>query len=67
LAGSVALVCIGLDAVLCRWFGIVPELVRVRFGFDPLLVRFKLLIRKAGSLSFRFSSGFGSLLIRPDF
>jgi hypothetical protein len=45
----------------------VPELVRVRFGFDPLLVRFKLLIRKAGSLSFRFSSGFGSLLIRPDF
>jgi len=49
---------------LCRWFGIVPILVRGRFAFDPLLVHFGMLIINGDSEAVRFWFAFGSILIR---
>ncbi len=39
------------------WFGIVPGSVRDRFGFDPLLVHFRLLIINGDPLLVRFRAG----------
>ena len=50
----------GLALVSCRWFGIVPLLNRVWFGFGSILVHLRWFGRK--DLQSRFD--FGSFLIR---